>query len=111
MSHDKIFTQFPGVTNGEYHMLDINAIESISQSSEREVVVIFTATRYYSCTVETDALDQGNFPDAAQYCYQILANAAINAAAAERDFQQQVDMAITEVPQSGERDSDFAPPQ
>lgn len=101
MSHEKIFTQFPATGKtmlSSYYMLDINAIECISQTETREVAVIVTAARTYQVEVDTAALDEGNFPDAAMYCYQIMGNAAINAAAAEREFQQQVDETITTVP-------------
>jgi len=80
VSHEKIFTQFPGSGGRPYYMLDINAIESICQTDQREIAVIITERMSYRCEIEPEALDEGNFPDAAQYCYQILANAAIAAA-------------------------------
>jgi len=82
VSHEKIFTQFPATgktMDSSYYILDINSIEAICQTDTREVAVIYTAKRMYQCEVDTAALDEGNFPDAAQYCYQILANAAIAA--------------------------------
>lgn len=79
MSHDKIFTQFPAVEEGTYWMLDINRIECIGQSTARTGAVIYTPERTYMSVVDAQALNEGNFPDAAAYCYQILANAAIAA--------------------------------
>lgn len=74
---EQIFAQFPSARGeGAYHLIDITKIEAIGQSNIRQVCAIFGPTeRYYAVEVETEALDEGNFPDATSYCYQIMENA------------------------------------